>query len=168
MRFLSKALVTLIALGVSSGVAPAASVDPPAGGAAHLLRPEAVRVAVLPLRNLSGEAVPMGAFQQWLLDELELYRIPLLDDMALRAFLRRHRMRDVGGLSKEMGRAMQEETGASAVLVSSIDLAATTLVACGVALDGELSRLDGLILSALFVVFIVLYARSAVRADRSS
>lgn len=122
MRCSIRAVATLLALSVSAWGAAAAPGDARAGGPALLLRPEAARVAVLPVQNLSGEALPLGGFQQWLLDELTLHRIPLLDDMALRAFMRRHRMRDVGGLSREMGRAMQEETGASVVLVSSIDL----------------------------------------------
>lgn len=90
--------------------------------APFLLRPEAARVAILPVVNLSGDEAPLGAFQQWLIEELQGQGIPLLDDMALRAFMRRNRMRDMGGLSREMGRALREETGASAVLISSIDL----------------------------------------------
>jgi TolB-like protein len=132
MRSSSKANAEMFALGIFLGALgpwgaiAAEPAESPAAAAARSapvqLRPEAARVAVLPVQNLSGEPAPLGAFQQWLIDELELQLIPLLDDMELRAFMRRNRMRYMGGLSKELGGAIREETGTSAVLVSSIDL----------------------------------------------
>lgn len=116
------ALALMISIGATAQAVAAPDAAAAAGSAPVLLRPEAARVAVLPLQNLSGEEAPMGGFQQWLIDELELRRIPLLDDMQLRAFMRRSRMRYMGGVSKEIARAIREETGTTAVLVSSIDL----------------------------------------------
>jgi len=81
-----------------------------------------LRIAVLPLENLSGEAAPRSGILGSLRGRLEARRVPLLPEETLERFMREHRMRYTGGLARELGRALAEETGAGAVLVTSLDL----------------------------------------------
>jgi len=79
-------------------------------------------LAVLPLENLSGAPAPVREIHVTLLHALRTRGVPILADDELQEFMARHRMRNVGGLSTDLGRACREETGAAAVLVTSVDL----------------------------------------------
>ncbi|HEV8202436.1 MAG TPA: hypothetical protein VGS03_20680 [Candidatus Polarisedimenticolia bacterium] len=79
-------------------------------------------IAVLPAENLSGAEAPMDAIQAALRVALQDRGLELLPEENLAGFMNRQRLRYVGGLATEMGRALRAETGAMAVLVSSVDL----------------------------------------------
>jgi len=79
-------------------------------------------IAVLPIENLSGSPAPLDELHEGLVLELRRAGLPVLDGAALEAFMARHRMRYVGGLSEGMALALAEETGAAAALVTSLDL----------------------------------------------
>ncbi|HXI03566.1 MAG TPA: hypothetical protein VNI57_10355, partial [Candidatus Saccharimonadales bacterium] len=79
-------------------------------------------IAVLPFVNLGGPETPLPEVRARLLDKLAERHVPVLGQDELDAFMRRNRMRYTGGLSGEMGRALAQETGAGAALVTSIDL----------------------------------------------
>jgi len=98
----------------SSGWSESYEVTPALGADATL--------AVLPLENLSGAPAPVREIHVALLNALRTRGIPVLPDDVLQDFMARHRMRNVGGLSTDLGRACHEETGAAAVLVTSADL----------------------------------------------
>ncbi len=99
---------------------PAAAAPIPA--AAALSPASAMRIAVLPFDTLGDAAAPVDRIRETLSNKLADRRVALLDDQTLLSFMRRHRMRYIGGLTQEMGRALQTETGALAVLVTSVDL----------------------------------------------
>jgi hypothetical protein len=102
--------------GVTAAVPPPA--PPPAAGPSALSGP----IAVLPVENLSGIEAPLDPVQAALRIALQDRGFELLADEPLAEFMRRQRLRYVGGLSAEMGDALRTETGATSVLITSIDL----------------------------------------------
>ncbi len=118
-RPVHKAVVVLLGAVAASTLilagdgAPAAPVASPGTG---------TRIALLPLENLADAAAPVAEIRETLRHTLGDRGIALLDDVTLETFMRRHRMRYIGGLARDMGRALSTETGAQAVLVTSIDL----------------------------------------------
>ena len=84
--------------------------------------PEEARIALLPFENLSDARAPVDEIRRALRGALLARRWALLDEEELERLLRRHRVRDLSGLSRETGMAVREETGATAVLVTSVDL----------------------------------------------
>jgi hypothetical protein len=79
-------------------------------------------IAVLPIENLSGVSAPAGEIRNFLIERLQSEEMIVLGDRSLDTFMARHRMRFVGGIDGEIGRAMVEETGAQAVLLTSLEL----------------------------------------------
>jgi TolB-like protein len=79
-------------------------------------------VAVLPVENLSGAPAPLTDIHEQLRGSLRRAGIRLLSDPMLEEFMTRHRLRYVGGLPEGLARALGEETGAAAALVTSVDL----------------------------------------------
>lgn len=79
-------------------------------------------IAVLPLLNRTGEAVPVGRVRDALVARLADRGIPILDGAVLGSFMRRHRLRYTGGISRETAHQLRSETGARAVLITSLDL----------------------------------------------
>jgi hypothetical protein len=79
-------------------------------------------IAVLPVENLSGLEAPVDPVHAALRLGLQDRGFDLLAEEPLAEFMRRERLRYVGGLASEMGQALRTGTGAAAVLVSSIDL----------------------------------------------
>ena len=75
--------------------------------AAASAAPEAGPVAVLPCENLSGVEAPVDAVQASLRLALQDRGLDLLPGEALEEFIRRQRMRDVGGLAGGMGEALR-------------------------------------------------------------
>jgi hypothetical protein len=69
-------------------------------------------IAVLPIENLSGVSAPAGEIRNFLIERLQSEGMIVLGDRSLDTFMARHRMRFVGGIDGEIGRAMVEETGA--------------------------------------------------------
>ena len=79
-------------------------------------------IAVLPTENLSGVEAPVDEIQAALRLALQNRGLDLLAEETLADFMRRQRLRDVGGLAGGMGEALRTETGTVSVLVSSVDL----------------------------------------------
>ncbi len=79
-------------------------------------------IAVLPFEALSDSVAPVTAIREALVGRLAARRVPLLGEEALEAFMRRHRVRYIGGLALDTGQVLRAETGAGAVLVTSVDL----------------------------------------------
>jgi TolB-like protein len=98
---------------VGSGESSAIAVAPPVDKSAL--------IAVLPLENLSGGMAPLEAVRGLLLSKLRENGFQLLDDGALEEFMERHRIRDTGGLNAAASRAIHEETGVGAYLVTSLE-----------------------------------------------
>ena len=81
-----------------------------------------VRVAVLPVENLSGAAAPLKKIRESLTGELKARGFRVLDGNILEEFMAGHRMRHIGGIDGATARALMEQTGAGAVLISSLEL----------------------------------------------
>lgn len=82
----------------------------------------AEEIAVFPFEDLSAAAAPAEEIGERFREALEARGLRVLRPDATEAFLRRHRVRWVGGISREVGKSLREETGAGAVLVASVDL----------------------------------------------
>lgn len=79
-------------------------------------------IAVLPLVNRTGGVAPVSEIRDALAASLEERGLAVLERNTLERFMRARRMRYTGGISREMARALRAETGARAVLVTSLDL----------------------------------------------
>jgi TolB-like protein len=79
-------------------------------------------IAVLPLSNLSGTPVPIEDLRESLINSLKKEGLSLLDDETLERFLVKHRVRYVGGIDRVTARELKWETGADAVLITSVEL----------------------------------------------
>lgn len=110
----------LIFLTGLSALAGCASIAPPPRGPA-CADSGCPRIAVLPTANRSGIAAPVKEMHQSLVRGLKERGVPVLESEIVSRFMDRHRVRFVGGIDTELGRALKEETGADAVLLSSID-----------------------------------------------
>jgi hypothetical protein len=97
---------------VDSGWSPAYVVVPRLGQSAV--------VAALPLENLSGGAAPLAFLGRSLQLSLRERGFRLLDDEVLEEFMKRNRVRHTGGVSSRVSRAVKEETGAEAILITSL------------------------------------------------
>ncbi|MBZ0154868.1 MAG: hypothetical protein K8I29_01465 [Alphaproteobacteria bacterium] len=84
----------------------------PAGG---------MRIAVLPVENLTGKAAPLKEIRKVLMEELRARGIPLLDETVLENFLAQRRIRHMGGLDPIAASAFEQEVGVDAVLVTSLE-----------------------------------------------
>ena len=78
-------------------------------------------IAVMPMENLSGAAVPVKELRKSLGATLKARGLNVLEEDVLEKFMDRHRVRYAGGLTRGLGEAFQEETGTNAVLFLSID-----------------------------------------------
>jgi len=78
-------------------------------------------VAVLPIENLSGGIAPLDLIGNRVRLGLSENGFQLLDDETLADFMRRHRIRNTSGLSASAAKAINEETGAAAYLVTSLE-----------------------------------------------
>jgi len=112
-RQLAAALITLAA-----AFAPLQA----AGGAVPQAGSSTAAMALFPLEDLSAAAAPVEAVEQHWRAALEARGFQVLPAPVVEAFLQRHRVRWTGGISKDLGKSLQEETGAAGVLIASIDL----------------------------------------------
>ncbi len=97
--------------------------SPAAAAAAPPARPFAeLRLAVLPIDNLSGGSAPVDEIHTVLTGMLAARGITLLDGESLRAALASRRTRWVGGVDAGLGRALWEEQRTNAVLVTNLDM----------------------------------------------
>lgn len=79
-------------------------------------------IAVLPMDNLSGGAAPIKALRLELIERLKAKGLSVLPDDKLDSFMARHRVRYVGGISKQTSEAFRKEMGVSSVLITSLEL----------------------------------------------
>lgn len=83
--------------------------------------PQITKVAIFPIQNLSSGAVPAAGLRQKLVDTFAAQGIGVLDDEALEAFMSRHRVRYTAGIDASTAAALQQDTGADAVAIASIE-----------------------------------------------
>ncbi len=81
-----------------------------------------LQVAVLPVQNLSGAAAPLAEIRGLLTEALKARGLKLLDEKRLEEFMAGYRMRYTGGIDDAVGRALRDQTGTGAVLISSLEL----------------------------------------------
>lgn len=78
-------------------------------------------VAVFPVENLSGVKAPLLAIGNEYKELLGTVGIQLLSDERLEKFTFRHRVRYSGGIDSELARALREEEGVDAVIITSLE-----------------------------------------------
>jgi hypothetical protein len=79
------------------------------------------RIALLPLENLSGRPAPLHEIRQALLQKVVGRGASVLMPEDLEQFMARHRVRYTGGIDTVTARALREETGVGAVLITSLE-----------------------------------------------
>ena len=79
-------------------------------------------IAVMPVENLTGMPVAVHAVRRSLAQDLRRKGLNILGEEALEKFLERHRVRYTGGLNRELGEALREETGTDGVLFPTLEL----------------------------------------------
>ena len=84
-------------------------------------RPRSDVIAVLPVQNLTGGRAPLAQVADLVRSSLELGGFTLVEDAALEDFMRKHRVRHTGGLNALVSKAIGQETGATAYLVTSLE-----------------------------------------------
>lgn len=77
--------------------------------------------AVLPMENLSDSQAPLAEIQQGLRDGLAARGLELLDNAELQAFMGRHRLRHVGGITHELAQKLRDETGVDGVFLTALE-----------------------------------------------
>lgn len=77
--------------------------------------------AVLPIENLSDSRAPLTEIRKRLIDTLADRGITLLADEPLETFMKKYRMRHVGGISTDIGRQLKAETGVEGVFITSLE-----------------------------------------------
>ena len=116
--FLASCLVSLIVSGCAAArdkkVSPQAVGMPPPGMQSL--------IAVMPVENLTGMPIPVDAVRRSLIQGMKLKGLNILGDDVLEKFMERHRIRFTGGLNRDLGKALREETGTNAVLFASLEL----------------------------------------------
>ena len=116
--FLASCLVSLIVSGCAAArdkkVSPQAVGMPPPGMQSL--------IAVMPVENLTGMPIPVDAVRRSLVQSMKQRGLNILGDDVLEKFLERHRIRYTGGLNRDLGKALREDTGTNAVLFASLEL----------------------------------------------
>jgi len=79
-------------------------------------------IAVLPVQNMSGAKAPVKKIQESPEKMVRMKGLRVVDAQTLQDFIVRHRIRFTGGINGSLARALKEETGAQAVLISVLDL----------------------------------------------
>ncbi len=79
-------------------------------------------IAVMPVENLSGSAVPLKEIRAFWAETLKAHGVRVLEERVLEEFLVRHRVRYTGGMPRDLGEALRQETGARGILFVSLDL----------------------------------------------
>ncbi|MDW7712629.1 MAG: hypothetical protein SCH98_19360, partial [Deferrisomatales bacterium] len=78
-------------------------------------------VAVLPFENLSAVSAPLEEMRVALVERLRGLGVTVLEEDRLREAMARHRIRYTGGLGARDAEALRRETGAGAVVVTSLE-----------------------------------------------
>jgi TolB-like protein len=117
MNFLSRPVVILFLLAASAGGCAGAHVT----GIASGIPAKKFLIAVFPIENLTGVPAPSRDLRLSLMGMLKSGGLELLDDNDLDRFMERHRVRYIGGIDKQTAVAFKKETGADAVLITSLE-----------------------------------------------
>jgi len=105
-----------VLIGLAAGAGPNHAADDKASGAQSRLK-----IAVFPVFNLSATPAPLKYIRQQLIDILEADGEILIDDQRLEEAFAKHRIRYVGGLDPSAALAIEQETGADAVFITSLE-----------------------------------------------
>lgn len=81
-----------------------------------------LRIAVMPFSNSSGSPAPIRDMRRLLLESLQISGADLLEERDLETFIIKHRLRYVGGIDETIAYNLRWETGAEAVLVTTLEL----------------------------------------------
>jgi hypothetical protein len=81
----------------------------------------ALRVAVLPIDNMGGVPAPLEEIHRDLVLRLKGAGVDLISGETMQAFINRHRLRYLGGIEQHTAEALRAETGAQAVLITSLE-----------------------------------------------
>jgi hypothetical protein len=100
----------------------APSPDRPQQNAISAKLVHSVPIAILPVENLSSAAAPLKRIRGLLTERLKSRGFTVLDNRILEEFMARHRIRYTGGIDREDARKLKDETGAGAVLITSVEL----------------------------------------------
>ncbi|MHB8844264.1 MAG: Calx-beta domain-containing protein, partial [Nitrospirota bacterium] len=79
-------------------------------------------IAVLPADNLSGRSVPRNDMRQFLANGLDARGFKVVPQETVELFMERHRLRNTGGIDAPTAKKLREETGAAAVLITTVEL----------------------------------------------
>lgn len=107
--------------GPSEAVAPAPpSAGAPAAPGARAAAAERRRIVVLPVQNLTGASAPVKEIAD-AIERALARRFEIMTGAGVEEFLARHRMRYSGGIDAEEARAVRDELGADAVLITALE-----------------------------------------------
>ena len=81
-----------------------------------------LRIAVMPISNLSGTPAPIRDIRRLLLESLQINGADLLEENDIEAFVIKHRLRYLGGIDEDVAQDLRWETGADAVLITDLEL----------------------------------------------
>ena len=81
-----------------------------------------IRVAVLPVENLSDTPAPLKEIRRDLVGKLLDLGVQVIDENLLEKSMAKHRFRYVGGMYATMAQAFRNEINADAVLITSLEL----------------------------------------------
>jgi len=84
-------------------------------------------IAVLPFDNLTGIQAPLQDIRKLLVASLKDSGINILDDIILEEFFARHRIRHMGGIDTADAEALEKETRAEAVFITSLEFYSETI-----------------------------------------
>lgn len=93
----------------------------PAGSPGILPAADNILIAFLPLENLSATRAPLKEIGASFRKALLRKGFRLLDEEPLEKFRKKYRMRYTGGISSELGEALQKELQVDAILITSLE-----------------------------------------------
>ena len=105
-----------VLIGLSAGAGPNYAADEKASGDQSRLK-----IAVFPVFNLSATPAPLKYIRQQMIDILKAEGEILIDDQRLEDAFTKHRIRYIGGLDPSAALAIEQETGADAVFITSLE-----------------------------------------------
>ena len=97
------------------------------GGRSASARAGLSTIAVFPIENLTGRAVPADAIHQFMTDGLSSAGFRVLASDALDDFMVRHRVRYAAGIDAPTAALLKEEAGVDGVLIVSVELSDPTI-----------------------------------------
>ena len=113
--FLCAVSVGISGCAVKNETARPVITDAPDGGSE-------LKIAALPLVNISGAPAPISIMNQALLDGLNRRGLNILVPDVVDGVITKHRIRYLGGINRTTARVFREEAGAEAVLITSLEL----------------------------------------------